>query len=75
MVLKLERALSAANATSKATTEAFNALGPLPVEEGAKGLEVARKAVRTALNARHKAAISAHEVLFVALCGEWTTSP
>ena len=75
MVLRLERALSAANATSKATTEAFNALGPLSVGEGAKGLDVARKAVRAALNARHKAAISAHEVLFVALCGERTTNP
>ena len=75
MVLKLERALSAADTTSKATTEAFNALGPLPVGEDAKGLDVARKAVHAALNARHKAAISAHEVMFVALCGEWTTNP
>ena len=75
MVLKLERALSAADATSKATTEAFNALGPLSVGEGAKGLDVARKADHAALNARHKAAISAHEVMFVALCGEWTTNP
>ena len=75
MVLRLEHALSAAIATSKATTEAFNALSPLPVGEGAKGRGDARKAIRTALNARHKAAITAHEVLFVALCGERKMSP
>ena len=75
VVLRLKHALSAAIATSKATTEAFNALSPLPVGEGAKGRGDARKVVRTALNARHKAAITVHEVLFVALCGEWTTNP